>query len=235
MNRDTGFWRVGVGLLASLMLFIGSTQAQGPLQPPAPSSPAVPAPAPASDALTAQLKELEANPELLAASVARGRKLAAFCANCHGANGNSSLPDVPNLAGQNSAYLLTQMKKFAGGQRKDPFMVGMIKAMSDKEKLDAVLFYATQSVAPQPADDATAVARGKAMFNRNCFRCHGAEGLGSDLFPRLAGQKKTYVSKTLHRYRDGTGERLDPLMAANTKFLTDEDIAGLAAFVAAMR
>ena len=36
-----------------------------------------------------------------------GRRVAgSVCANCHGEGGNSVLPDVPNLAGQNQAYLL---------------------------------------------------------------------------------------------------------------------------------
>ena len=45
------------------------------------------------------------------------RKVAAFCANCHGEGGNSVKPDVPNLAGQNTAYLLDQVRQFSDGRR----------------------------------------------------------------------------------------------------------------------
>ncbi len=38
--------------------------------------------------------------------------VAEVCTQCHGAGGLSASPNIPNLAGQNEAYLLTQLKAF---------------------------------------------------------------------------------------------------------------------------
>jgi len=168
--------------------------------------------------------------------VERGGKLVQVCANCHGANGNSTTPETPNLAGQNAAYLQEQMRRFADGRRKDPFMQGMIKAMNETERTDTVAFLASQVVQPPSAQNAPAaqVALGKRYYDKVCFRCHGAQALGDAKVPRLAGQQPGYVVKSLRRYRDGTGERLEPLMAANTKLMTDADIDAVVAYVTSM-
>ena len=63
----------------------------------------------------ARLAELQKNPKLAESVQKTGQKVAAVCANCHGDNGNSTKPEVPNLAGQNTAYLLEQVRQFADG------------------------------------------------------------------------------------------------------------------------
>lgn len=170
-------------------------------------------------------------------AIERGAKLVGFCANCHGANGNSSAPEIPNLAGQNAAYLQEQMRRFVDGRRKDVFMQGLIKAMSETERADAVAYLSSQAMQPHAAGTATPaqLAQGKAYYGKVCFRCHGATAMGEGVIPRLAGQQPGYVLKSLHRYRDGTGERLEPQMAANTRMMSDEEIAAVAAYVGSLR
>ena len=164
-----------------------------------------------------------------------GRKAAAVCANCHGEGGTSVQPNVPNLAAQYAAYLLDQMDLFAQGRRKNDFMQGMIKAMKVDERAGVAMYYAAQKLAlPAPVPSAL-VEQGKALYSRNCFRCHGADGLGSEAFARIAGQQAGYVTQTLKRYRTGNGPRVNELMAANTKLLSDGDIQALAAYLASMR
>lgn len=181
--------------------------------------------APASDAAALQK------------SIERGGMLVQVCANCHGANGNSRTPDTPNLAGQNAAYLHEQMRRFVDGRRKDVFMQGMIKTMNPTERNDVVAFLASQAVQPQGGTvvQAAQLAQGKRYYEKVCFRCHGPQALGDATVPRLAGQQPGYVVKSLKRYRDGTGERLEPVMAANTKLMSNDDIAAVAAYVSSMR
>lgn len=183
----------------------------------------------------ARLKSMESDPALSATALRVGAKVAAVCANCHGDNGNSRQPDTPNLAGQNPRYLLEQMQKFVEGRRRNEFMEGMIKAMKPDERASAAWFYARQTVAPQPPVDAALRAKGKAYFDQVCFRCHGADGHGSENFARVAGQHPSYVAQALKRYRDG-GElkRSDPLMSAATKGMSDTDIQAVAAYVASL-
>jgi cytochrome c553 len=183
----------------------------------------------------ARLKESASNPALADTLAALGRKAAAVCANCHGEGGTSVQANVPNLAAQNPAYLLDQMSQFADGRRKNEFMQGMIKAMKVDERAGVAMYYAAQKLTLPAPVPSPLVEQGKALYGRNCFRCHGADGLGSEAFARIAGQQAAYVAQTLKRYRAGTGPRVNELMAANTKLLTDGDIQALAAYVASMR
>jgi cytochrome c553 len=185
--------------------------------------------------LSARLLDAQNDPKLGEALLRTGRKVATVCANCHGEGGNSPKPDTPNLAGQNPAYLLEQVRQFASGRRRNEFMEGMIKAMTSDEKVGMVLFYSTQTVVHKPSSKPALVARGKEYFNKTCFRCHGEDGRGGAKFARIAGQQPEYLSVTLKRYRVGDGVRVDPLMAANTKLMTDADIEAVVAYVSAMQ
>ena len=42
------------------------------------------------------------------------------CSNCHGIDGNSVSPTYPRLAGQQAAYIVSQLTNFRGHQRSDP-------------------------------------------------------------------------------------------------------------------
>ena len=184
--------------------------------------------------LSARLKEAQLDPTLQASLFKTGQRVAAVCANCHGDGGNSLKPDIPNLAGQNPTYLIEQLRQFADGRRRYEFMEGMIKAMSNDEKVGSVLFYASQKVTHKAAANAALVAKGKDYFNKICWRCHAEDGRGNEKFARIAGQQADYMRLTLKRYRSGTGPRVEPLMAASTKLMTDADIDAVVAYVGAM-
>lgn len=60
-----------------------------------------------------------------------------------------------------------------------------------------------------------------------CAACHGANGVSIvDVWPNLAGQKRSYLVKQLRAFRDGT--RKDPIMGSFAQPLTDQDIEDLA-------
>ena len=185
--------------------------------------------------LSARLLEAQTDTRLADTLLSTGRKVAAVCANCHGEGGNSVKPDIPNLAGQNPAYLLEQVRQFADGRRRDMFMEGMIRAMNSDEKVGMVLFYSSQQVVHTPTGNAALAAKGQEYFNKVCFRCHGTDGRGSAQFPRIAGQQVNYLTETLKRYRAGGGKRADSVMVTNAKGMTDADINAVVAFVASMQ
>ncbi len=184
----------------------------------------------AQNGLQERLKALQADPVALQKAADAGRKVTFFCANCHGEDGISKLPEVPNLAGQNPAYLLEQIRKFGSGERKDQFMQGLIKVLKDDERLQAVAFYASSNVPPSPANTAQ-VAQGKVLFGKLCARCHGEQARGGELFPRLAGQKATYLQSSITRYRDNSGVRNNTLMSIATATLKNDDISAIANYL----
>ncbi len=75
-----------------------------------------------------------------------------------------------------------------------------------------------------------AAGRRKAL---QCQACHGLDGLSKlPEAPHLAGQPERYLVKSLDEYR--TGARKDDMMALIVKNLSDQDIADLAAYYAAI-
>jgi cytochrome c553 len=190
---------------------------------------------PADTDLAAHLKMLQSNPAQTEAMHKIGRKVAAVCAYCHGDGGNSLKPDIPNLAGQNPAYLLEQMRQFSTGERRNEFMQGLIKALKPEEKIGMVIFYSGQEVTHKPATNAALVSKGQEYYSKTCWRCHGEQGRGNEAFARIAGQQADYLTTTLKRYRDGSIARKNSLMAANTQLMTDADIAAVVAYVSSMK
>ena len=66
-----------------------------------------------------------------------------------------------------------------------------------------------------------------------CQACHGADGNSIDpMYPRIAGQYADYLARSLHEYKDGN--RKNPIMAGFATTLSDQDIADLAAYYAAL-
>lgn len=191
---------------------------------------------PAPAALHEKLGQISLDPGALSAAVRQGQKDASVCRHCHGAGGNSVLPEVPNLASQNAAYLLEQMNKFVQGQRKSSdFMTGMIKALTPDERINIALFLSQQPVARKPAGMGAPGMAGGKLYDRLCINCHGAGGTGTQKIPRLAGQQVKYLEDSLKRYRAGSGARIDPMMAAYTRNLGDADIRNLAAYLTALQ
>jgi cytochrome c553 len=183
-----------------------------------------------SSALAADTK-----PAVNDSALKNGQKSAMFCRHCHGVGGSSVRDDVPNLAGQNEAYIQEQMNKFATGRRKSEFMEGLIKALTPEERQNIALYFSQQEVVPKRINNSTLAEKGKGLYGRLCINCHGASGHGTEKIPRLAGQQPGYLQESLQRYRSGSGERIDLQMAAYTRNLKDADIANLAAYLAGLQ
>jgi len=76
-------------------------------------------------------------------------------------------------------------------------------------------------------------AAGKAK-SMTCAGCHGANGISNNpMWPNLAGQKQAYLASSLQMYRDG--RRVNAMMSAMAKNLTDADIANLAAYYSGLK
>jgi cytochrome c553 len=192
------------------------------------------APAGGAD-LSARLKEIESSPRQLETLAKAGGKVATFCANCHGDGGNSVKPDVPNLAGQNSQYLLDQMRLFMEGRRKNSeFKQRLIKVLSADEKVGLVVFYASQPVTFKPASNPALAKKGKELYTQNCAECHEDNGWGTQKYARVAGQQSAYLLTSLKGYRDGSAARINRQMAVSIEGMTDPDIAALVSYMSSM-
>lgn len=135
------------------------------------------------------------------------------CGTCHGPDGNSKNPMFPRLAGQHPGYIVRQLKFFKDESRGDPYAIaymwGMASGLSDAT-IDALAqYYAGQKTGPGRSHDPATIARGRDIFEHGvpsqgvpaCALCHGADALGSDQYPRLAGQHAEYIMKQLASFQ----------------------------------
>jgi cytochrome c553 len=71
-------------------------------------------------------------------------KAQAVCAACHGANGISVTPAIPNLAGQRAAYLTAQILAFKDGRRKNDVMNAIAAQLESRDAANISAFFASQ-------------------------------------------------------------------------------------------
>lgn len=188
----------------------------------------------------AALNKKQLSPKLKQQAIAIGKERALLCSQCHGNDGNSVKPDIPNLASQNPTYLLEQIKKFADGSRKNFVMNALSKDFSSEDKVNLAIFYASMGLR-QIKTDARLAAQGQSLYASKCSQCHGKQGTGKADFARIAGQQPQYVEATLRRFRKNAkttkvynSKRRSFLMEGATKMLSDEEIKALAAYVGQM-
>lgn len=74
-----------------------------------------------------------------------GQKKSEPCQACHGADGNSSDPQFPRLAGQHADYLAKTLEDYQSGKRQNAIMAGFAAGLSAQDRADLAAFYARQS------------------------------------------------------------------------------------------
>jgi cytochrome c553 len=91
----------------------------------------------------------------------------------------------------------------------------------------------TDKGAPSPKPVATDIAAGKAIAERDCKACHGANGGGvAPAIPHLAAQREGYLLASLKEYKDG--KRGHAALKDMTKQMTDADLRNVAAYFASL-
>lgn len=74
---------------------------------------------------------------------------------------------------------------------------------------------------PQMSGEAIAFGAGPSGARNACFTCHGLDGSGRGLAPRLAGLDAGYLSKQLFDY--ARGDRQHPVMGPIARAMSDRD------------
>ena len=84
--------------------------------------------------------------QVVAADIEAGKsKAAEVCASCHGADGNSPVPNFPKIGGQYRTYLEKALQDYKSGSRKDPIMAGMAASLSAGDIENLAFYYSSQS------------------------------------------------------------------------------------------
>ena len=176
---------------------------------------------------------------------AAGQGKAAVCFGCHGADGNSTAPTFPKLAGQHEGYLVKQLQDIKGGVRQSPLMIGFAAGLADQDMADLAAFFSGMEVKSGAATDAALVAKGKKIYDAGvqskgvaaCNACHASDGTGNGLagFPAVKGQFAMYVDQQLKAFRDGARAN-DPakMMRDVAGKLSDDEIKAVSAYIETM-
>jgi cytochrome c553 len=167
---------------------------------------------------------------------AAGAKKAEPCFACHGANGNSVVPQFPNLAAQTARYIYLELRDYQEGRRSDPVMQPLAKPLTREDMLDLAAFFAAQK--PQPNSfkaDPERVTRGKAKADETlCTMCHLGNFVGQNEIPRVAGQQYDYTVKQLRDFKARTRTNDAGNMTSVARTLSDQDIVDLGHYTASL-
>ncbi len=160
-----------------------------------------------------------------------GKEASTGCASCHGKDGNSALPGMPSLAGQNLQYLLNAIKAYQTASRKDAMMRPAVALLNDDTIENLALYYALQTPKASPMNAEGDAAAGEPVATA-CAECHGADGNSTKPdTPSLAGQDPRYLATATHAYKDGARDH--SAMQSIVASLNDEDIKNVAAYYSA--
>ena len=189
-------------------------------------------------------------------SVIAGKTKSASCASCHGEHGNSTMPMFPKLASQNSSYLVTQLKAFKEGSRKDPMMATIATALTENDMIDIANYYETQTESLEPEETFDSpeekteheemVKQGSDLYRNGdlkrevsaCIACHGPHGEGNKPagFPALRAQHKDYLVKALTDFKSGNRSNNNENMMHMIAFkMTEAEIKAVATRISTMK
>ncbi len=175
-----------------------------------------------------------------AAQMQRGEELVmGRCFLCHGATGDSSSPLYPKLAGQNSEYMLKQLRNFKRGERESSDMRKVVADMDENDMQSVTFFFSRQQPSRGNSAYAEMRALGEKLFSQGdparglkpCLECHGDNGAGSATLPRIAGQHTLYIETQLTLFEERKRTNDNAQMQDVAKRLTTDEVRAVAEYL----
>ncbi|HJU70702.1 MAG TPA: c-type cytochrome [Paucimonas sp.] len=165
------------------------------------------------------------------------------CVACHGAAGNSAIPQNPKLAAQHEAYIYKQLGDFKTPARNNPVMTAMAQPLTDADMKNIAAYLNAQTQQPGAAKNKDTIELGKKIYRGGiaeknvpaCAGCHSPNGAGIPAqFARIGGQYQEYTAAQLTGFRAGTRKN-SPQMITIAKRLSDDEIQAVADYVAGLK
>ncbi|HEY0856251.1 MAG TPA: c-type cytochrome [Albitalea sp.] len=174
----------------------------------------------------------------LAGDARRGKEAYGECQTCHrrDASGRANV-GVPRLSGQHASVIIKQLMDIRSGHRinlemKDYVLEPELTLQHFADiaaYLESLPVVGTLSQGPPEL-----LPRGRALYEKDCAACHGAQGEGrAELFhPMVASQHYTYLVRELDLIRDGERGNSNPAMPSILKNYSADDKRAVAAYMA---
>ncbi|MEW6481001.1 cytochrome c [Hydrogenophaga bisanensis] len=190
-------------------------------------------------ALSFSVQAQTAKPDLAKGAALYGQ----VCVACHAADGNSTTPENPKIAGQHPEYLMKQLHEFKSGKRDNAIMKGFASALSDDDMRNISWWLADQKAKDGAATDKDLVRLGERIYRGGiadrqiaaCAGCHSPNGAGIPAqYPRLAGQHASYTEAQLKAFRDGARKNNAQMTGVAAK-MNDREIKAVSDYIAGLR
>ncbi len=153
----------------------------------------------------------------------------------------------PNLAAQQDAYIVAQLTGFRAHSRRDPagfeYMWGLSRKLTDNQIKELAAYFSAQTLQHRSVEGKPErIEAGKAIFTGGvadkavppCSSCHGPQGQGNAIIPRIAGQHADYLVKQLTVFQR-TDERPEGVMMKPVAHgLSTQNIVAVAEYLQAM-
>ena len=174
------------------------------------------------------------------ADEARAKKIiGGSCFLCHGAEGESASEVFPRLAGQNAEYIAKQLENFKSGKRKSTAMASMVTDLTPEDMTSLGQFYASRPPHKEAAKDTQLAAVGQYIYHQgnkfsgvpSCASCHGPEGAGSNVLPRLAGQHAAYLDTQLKQFNKRERNNDNAVMHTVVEKMTALEMAAVSEYL----
>jgi cytochrome c553 len=171
------------------------------------------------------------------ADAVAGKAKAEVCAACHGADGNSTNPLYPSLAGQPPLYVYYQLLQFREQRRVNEQMSPFAAKLTDSDMKDlAAYYFAQKPLGPDRPPDQTRSEAGKIVAAGNhCASCHMPDFSGQKHIARIAGLQYEYLVKQLRGFKSGARPDIDGTMTSAAQPLSDKDITDVSWYLAGLR
>jgi cytochrome c553 len=161
---------------------------------------------------------------------------AEVCAACHGQDGTPTDKTIPVIWGQQTGYIYIQLRDFKRGDRKNEIMQPIASSF-EKDDMLAIAEYFSAKPWPdlkQPRAPKDVAGRAlSAEHSVGCTGCHLDRFQGDGTVPRLAGQSREYLARTMTDFRTrarGNNPGMSDLMIATPS----DDLAALAEYLAGL-
>jgi cytochrome c553 len=162
---------------------------------------------------------------------------AAACASCHGEDGIPPDKTFPVIWGQHQGYLYLQLRDFKRGKRNSDAMAPFVEQL-ERDEMMALAEYFSKKPWPDlrqpPAPASVGAQAQRTNTSVGCTGCHQAQYQGEGTQPRLAGQFKEYLIKSMLDFR--TRERANnPGMSDLMIATAPDDLAAMAEYLAGLQ
>ena len=158
------------------------------------------------------------------------------CAGCHGENGKPADKTIPAIWGQQAGYIYIQLRDFKRGDRKSEIMQPIVASL-ERDDMLAIAEYFSKKPWPdlgQPrAPKAVAERAQSANGSVGCTGCHLERYQGDGTVPRLAGQSRDYLTKTIADFRSRARNN-NPGMSDLMRATSPDDLAALTEYLAGL-